>query len=199
MTAILIVVMALLLIIGLILLYAAFLKRHVTVLASAKQAALDPLIRKLEANEVISNDELVELCEEPSLRPAIFYMLKFHNRENLFPSHYLTFEMGAASYLVSWLEFPTELGEKPNDIEFLEKVILMELEVIDYYVFKFMAPPSPKLPREWMIGACGPYGANSAPYDIPSRVYSRYKVLGTITPESEAQWIHANINVGHND
>ena len=188
--------MGLVLVIGLILLYAAFLKRHVTVLAHIKRAALDPLIRKLETNETISSEELAQLCEQPSLRPAIFHLLKFYNKAHLFPVSYFTLEKGAESYLVSWLEFPTELGAKPHQIEFLEKVVLMEMDVIDYYVFKFMAAPKPKLKDEWLIGACGPYSLHSSPYDVPTKVYSRYKVLGTVTPESEVQWIHANINSG---
>jgi hypothetical protein len=45
-----------------------------------------------------------------------------------------------------------------------------------------------------MIGVCGPYGKESLPYDIPKRVFSRFYVLGTVSPESEVLWVHNHIS-----
>lgn len=196
MKTILFAVLGLVLLIGLFAFYLAYLRRQVSKLVLVKSATLKPLIRKLKSNESITGDELAALCEEPSLRPAIFHLLKVYERQDLFPSSYMTFEKGAESYLVNWLEFPTELGAKPLYIEFLTKVILIDREKIDYYVFKFMANSKDWVTHQWMIGACGPYNARSAPYDVPARVYSRFKTLETETPESEVQWIHANIRSG---
>jgi hypothetical protein len=196
MKAILFAIMGLVLLIGLFLLYIGFLRRQFAKTMLIKSAALNPLKKKLKLNETISDDELVGICQEPSLRPAILHLLKDYHREHLFPADYMTVEKGAESYFVSWLEFPTELGTKPHHIEFLEKVILIERETIDYYVFKFMARSSQWVTQQWMIGACGPYHAKSLPYDIPSRIYSRFKTLGTTTPESEVLWIHANVKNG---
>lgn len=196
MKAILLAAMGLVFLIALFLLYVVYLRRQFSKSVLIKKGALAPLIEKLKQNEPISTDEIEEMCHEPSLRPAIFYLLKEYNKNQLFPASYMTYEKGAESYFVSWLEFPTELGTKPHHIEFLEKVILIERETIDYYVFKFMANSSRWISQQWMIGACGPYNSRSLPYDMPSRIYSRFKTLDTVTPESEVQWIHAHIKNG---
>ena len=105
---------------------------------------------------------------------------------------YLTHEKGAESALVNWLEFPTELGIPPSEIELLEKISFDE-DALDYYVFKYRTQP-PHWAAKWMMGVSGPYSKESMPYDVPLRVFSRFSEVGTVHPNHEVQWVHENIN-----
>ena len=177
-----------------ILIYKEYLKRKMLKLASKKYITFKPLIEKLNDNESISEEEVLTMSRNPSLRLAVFHIMQEHNKAHLFPEEYMSCEKGAESFLVSWLEFPTELGIAPDLIEFLVKVTMQEKEVMDYYVFKFTVKQPHWAPQDWMLGLCGPYYIHSLPYDVPSRIYSRFKTLGSVTPESEVQWVHDNIN-----
>jgi hypothetical protein len=172
-----------------------YVRRKLLSLTRSKYDSLKALIEKLDGNKEISSAELLTIATNPSLRIALFHTLQGYDRQHLFPEKYFNEEKGAEGYLVNWLEFPTELGNAPDDI-LLMKIIAMELEIeIHYYVFRFRAS-APKWAKQnsWMIGVCGPYNLTSMPYDIPKRVFSRFNSVGLIKPEEEAQWVHENIS-----
>jgi len=152
------------------------------------------LMHKLAANEHIPEADLMKIAEDPSLRCGLFKMLDAYNKNEIFPVAYLPIEKGAEGHLVNWLEFPTELGNAPDEIEIILKVTLPE-EAIDYYAFKYRSQsPSWAEQLDWMIGVAGPYQKDSKPYDTPVRVFSRFNSIGSITPEMEVAWVHKNIN-----
>jgi hypothetical protein len=112
----------------------------------------------------------------------------------MFPSEYFTHEKGAESFLVTWLEYPTELGRAPDEIEVLTKVMLDEGD-LQYYVFKFRTrEPRWAAALDWMMGVVGPYTERSMPYEVPKRVFSRFNKVGSVSPELEVRWVHDNIN-----
>ena len=153
-----------------------------------------PLIQKLDSKEGITKSEVRVMVKDPSLRHGVFRVLEAYSRNDLFPVEYFTREKAAEGFLVNWLEFPTELGVPPDEIELMTMVTIPESENIDYYVFKYKT----KLPHtsgklDWMIGVSGPYYSDSKPYDIPNRVFSRFNAIDSISPEHEAQWVHENI------
>ena len=116
-----------------------------------------------------------------------------NNKADLFPKKFYTIEKAAESFLVTWLEFPTELGFAPDHIRFETIVTLAEPEPLDYYVFRFKVD-RPQWPiKDWMIGVCGPYQKETAPYEIPARIFSRFNVVGSTRLRDEVVWVHKNV------
>jgi len=170
-----------------------YIGRKLKSLAENKYKSLEPLLHKLAANDPIPAKDLLLVAQDPSLRCALFKILDAYNKIALFPPLYFTIEKAAEGYLVNWLEFPTELGNAPDEIKMIRKVTL-ENE-IDYYVFKYKFHwPRWAKNLDWIIGVVGPYQRNSKPYDIPLRVFSRFNPLPSVTPEMEVKWVHKNIN-----
>jgi len=170
-----------------------YIRRKFRKLAIAKYKLVEPIHRKLAENTEITEVELLQIAEDPSLRCGLFRMLDAYDKNEIFPPNYLTVEKGAEGYLVNWLEFPTELGSAPDEIEVIAK-ITMEAG-LDYYAFKYRSqwPPWAKQ-LGWMIGVSGPYHRKSNPYDVPTRVFSRFNPFGSISPKMEVEWVHKNIN-----
>jgi hypothetical protein len=189
-------VVVLILLVGGILLYKDYyVNRKLRRLAAQKYRRFEPLIRKLDAKAAVTENEILLMAQDPSLRHAMFGILHEYGRENLFPSEYLTQEKGAESFLVNWLEFPTELGVAPNEITLFTKVTLEENESLDYYVFKYRTlAPHWAAEYDWMMGVSGPYRKESGPYDVPTRVFSRFNPLNMIPAETEVRWVHTNIS-----
>lgn len=79
---------------------------------------------KLASGLEISSEEVLTMVKSPSLRHAVFRILEVYNRKELFPADYFTHEKGAEGFLVNWLEFPTELGNAPDEIELFTIVTL---------------------------------------------------------------------------
>lgn len=171
-----------------------YVVRKIRRLALTKYKVFEPLLVRLSANEDISSQEVLRLSEDPSLRYGIFHMLEAYNRMDRFPCEYYNREKGAESFLVNWLEFPTELGVPPDEIVLLEQVEINDNELLEYCVFRFrVRPPHWAAKRNWMIGVCGPYRPESTPYEVPSKVFSRFNSLGNVAPSEEAWWVHLNI------
>ena len=170
-----------------------FAKRNFRKFISRKYNAVSNLNQKLIKGHAISEEDILELVTQPGLRQAVHQLLHSYGREELFPAGYDTCESASESYLVTWLEFPTELGQAPDEIKFLTTVLIGSDDL--YYVFQYRS----QRPRwagklGWMIGVVGPYSSASSPYAVPNRIYSRFNTLGTISPEEEVKWVHSNIN-----
>lgn len=171
-----------------------YIRKKFKWLANKKYKQVEPLFHQLTTGQSIAERDLLVIAKDPSLRCGLFKMLNAFNKKDLFPKAYYTIEKGAEGYLVNWLEFPTELGNAPDEIEIIRK-ITMKNELIDYYAFKYRSQsPNWAKQLDWMIGVSGPYQENSKPYDTPVRVFSRFNSLGSITPEMEVEWVHNNIN-----
>ncbi|MEX2235791.1 MAG: hypothetical protein WD824_26775 [Cyclobacteriaceae bacterium] len=172
------------------------MKRKSGKLAAQKLKSFEGLIRKLSAKEPIGEEDIRSLAVNASTRHALFGILDGFGRKELFPGEYFTLEKSAESFLVNWLEFPTELNATPDTIELFTKITLQENDhAIEYFVFKYKKTPPPSgLPNGWMLGVTGPFGSDSKPYDIPEKVFSRFNELGSISTTDEVRWVHANIN-----
>lgn len=159
-----------------------------------KYDAVKHLTQKLEHGEAISEDEILKLVTQPGLRQAAHQLLTSYNKKELFPAPYDTIEKGAESFLVTWLEFPTELGRAPDEIKFLSSISI-DNGLSFYYVFQYRShQPRWAAKLGWMIGVAGPYTLESSPYDVPRRIFSRFKAMGTVRLEEEVKWVHENIN-----
>ena len=114
------------------------------------------------------------------------------DRSSIFPQQYNTVEKSAESFLVNWLEFPTELNAAPDEIELADSIILPGQPDLEYLVFRFK---SRRLADQWMLGVVGPFGNDSKPFEIPKRIFSRFNVAGTVSALDEVRWVHTNIAV----
>jgi hypothetical protein len=160
-----------------------------------KLKLFQPLIGKLSLKEKIESADLTRLAENPSTRQALFGILDGYGRAEMFPSEYYTIEKAAESFLVNWLEFPTELNATPEKVELVTTITIVEpTETLDYFVFKYKKFFNlEKNEGAWMLGVAGPYTSASRPYDVPLRVFSRFNVAGTVSPLDEVRWVHENI------
>jgi len=161
-----------------------------------KMARVEKIQKKLIDNELIGEAEIYPYAKDAKTRVSIYELLKQHNLTDLFPKSFLTREKFAESYLVNWLEFPTELGKSPDEIEQVE---IIEIDDTDtkfyYYVFKFRThPPHWAADEDWLLGVVGPYLENSNPTDFPNGTFSRLSSqFGKTSPQEEAEWVHQNI------
>lgn len=180
---------------GLALLYRYYyIRRKLQKLVTIKHKALKPLILRLANKEDIRKEEILLIVKDPSLRLIVCQLLRGYKREDLFPSSYLTREKGAESFLVTWLEFPTELGASPSEIVFDSLITIHEKNALDYYAFRYrILPPHWASQYNWMWGVSGPFDSESEPYEAPTRVYSRFKQTSSITAEDEVAWVHTHI------
>lgn len=170
-----------------------FAKRKFKRFITRKYNAVSSLNHKLIKAYAISEDEILKLVTQPGLRQAVHQLLNSYGRKELFPQTYETFEKASESYLVTWLEFPTELGQAPDEIKFLTTVLIDSDDL--YYVFQYRSQrPRWAAKLSWMIGVVGPYSTASSPYAVPKRIYSRFNTLASISPEEEVRWVHNNIN-----
>lgn len=193
MVILLVCVVLVLIVPAMLLLWDYYVKLRQHHLIRKKCRALATLIEKLEARVAISEQETIAIAQNPSLRLALFHTLKVFHRDNIFPGAFYSEEKGAESYLVNWLEFPTELGRAPDEILLL-KIVTLELQIhMHYYVFKFRtATPRWAKKLGWMLGVCGPYDADSMPFERPGRIFSRFNPVDMISPEAEVTWVHNN-------
>lgn len=170
-----------------------YVRRKFHRLADSKYDVLNPVMQKIASNKTIKDSEVLSLVQNASLRYLVYLMLCEHNRQDLFPAEYYTHEKGAESFLANWLEFPTELGMAPDEIQLVKSVAIDDMT---YYVFKYRTmPPHWAAANNWMLGVSGPYLAETLPYDIPLRVFSRFNTLNHISPEDEVNWVHKHIHL----
>jgi len=159
-----------------------------------KYHSIAPLIKKLKDHEPILKAEVEIIVRNGTLRHATYRVLEAYGRMELFPADFLTIEKGAESFLITWLEFPTELGEAPHEVELSTTIALDGILSLTYYVFKYRMLNNHWAERyNWMFGVVGPYNPVSKPYDIPARIFSRFNPTDTTTAEEEARWVHQNV------
>lgn len=157
------------------------------------------LYDKLLAGQHITQYDIYGYAKNPMTREVTFQLLQKMNLTTLFPTEFYTIEKAAESNLANWLEFPTELGACPDEIEHLEKVSIETEEqsnLVHYHVYKFkMNHPHWAAIHGWMVGVVGPYFDNSEPYDHPKSTFSRLaKRVDMNFPGDEARWVHENIS-----
>lgn len=182
---------------GVFLLYRDYyVKRRIKRNAAHKYMVIEPLMRNLAEGKRIDNNDVMLLANDPSLRLAVYKILEAYNKLDLFPTQFFTQEKGAESFLVSWLEFPTELGAPPDEIRMLTKVSV-DNGASDYYVFEYRTSAVVYAGFNWMLGVCGPYNEETRPFDMPPRIFSRFNTLDNSSPEREVQWVHEHIKQKH--
>lgn len=157
---------------------------------------LETIYIKLESGDTPTEDELHKYSSDIKTRFSLYKMLAEYDKTELFPKAFYTVEQAAESNLANWLEFPTELGSLPDEIEYLKKqTIELEGNNVNYHVYKFRVnEPHWSAKDGWMLGVVGPYFDDSSPYSFPQATFSRLSKLEEVKPEDEVQWVHENIS-----
>lgn len=159
-----------------------------------------PLIEKLQKGEDVTAEEVYQHAQNVLTRVTAFKLLQHYNKTQLFPAEFNTIEQAAASYLASWLEFPTELDACPDEMEHMKRVTIDfdgKGNFVHYEVFKYRVnEPHWAAKDGWMLGVVGPYFNDSTPYHFPQCTFSRVtSTIDKVTPEEEANWVHENISM----
>jgi hypothetical protein len=197
-----------LIIIGLIVLaiiiFAAYrfikVKRQNRKLNAARFDRVKVLYEKLENGQELAEQDILPFAKNVLTREMTFQLLNDRNKINLFPKEYNTLIKGAESNLANWLEFPTELGVCPDEIEHIKRVTFDfdgAHNFVHYEVFMYgVDEPHWAAKDGWILGVVGPYFNDSKPYDFAHATFSRVSsTLDKITADEEAKWVHENISM----
>jgi hypothetical protein len=136
----------------------------------------------LENNRQVSADAIKEIAGDLSYANLLKNVLVKYGKANLFPKEYDTPEYLAKSDLVHWLCYPTELNQKPNEIELLGKATVKKE---DYFIFKYKSDSdnlTDELQNVWLIGWSGSQGSTFSEFDKLSDFEKK-------TPEKTVKYI----------
>lgn len=136
----------------------------------------------LDNNRQVSADAIKEIAGDLSYANLLKNVLVKYGKANLFPKEYDTPEYLAKSDLVHWLCYPTELNQKPNEIELLGKATVKKE---DYFIFKYKSDSdnlTDELQNVWLIGWSGSQGSTFSEFDKLSDFEKK-------TPEKTVKYI----------
>jgi hypothetical protein len=158
------------------------------------------LYDKLESGQNLTDKDVYPFAQNLLTRELTYQLLNEYNKADLFPQEYYTIVKSAENSLAKWLEFPAELDTCPDEIEHIKRVTFDfdgQNNHVHYEVFKYRVnEPHWASKNGWMLGVVGPYFDDSKPYDFAHSTFSRVdSILGKITPEEEAKWVHENISM----
>src|SRR3989339_176391 len=159
-----------------------------------------PLSDKLESGQDLTQTDILPFAKNIKTRQLTFQLLNDHNKTDLFPKEFYSIEKAAESYLVNWLEFPTELDACPDEIQHIKRVTFDfdgNNNFVHYEVFKYRVnEPHWAAKDGWILGVVGPYFDDSKPYDFPQATFSRVSsTVDKVSPDEEAKWVHENISM----
>ena len=133
----------------------------------------------------IPESVIASLANDMEYANLTYGLLKRYRKEKLFPAELSTPEYLAQSDLVRWLSHPSELGQAPDDIEYIGKVKKRGT----YYIFRYRSD-SENLDEEtrgqWLIGWSESKGGTFSNFDL----YSNYK---QITNDKTVKYIKKNL------
>lgn len=122
---------------------------------------LQPIIDKLQAKKLVNKEEIFEIANYPENRLDLYQLLKYHNKEDLFPDKYLNKKSMGEGALAYWLLHPNEYGKVPRKIEYVSKIEKrFNNKPIEYFVYKFFDEDD----KQWKVGVAGPFQQNQEPY-----------------------------------
>lgn len=136
----------------------------------------------LDNNRQVSADAIKEIAGDLSYANLLKNVLVKYGKANLFPKEYDTPEYLAKSDLVHWLCYPTELNQKPDEIELLGKATVKKE---DYFIFKYKSDSdnlTDELQNVWLIGWSGSAGSTFSEFDKLSDFEKK-------TPEKTVKYI----------
>jgi hypothetical protein len=118
------------------------------------------------------------LAAGPSGRAVLWEALEGSGELDAFPAKYRSQRRLAEADMVRWLQFPTEFGCAPEELERLAVVRGADGEgaIGIYYFFKFRHPAHDG--GKWLVGVAGPYGEKGPARLAGSATFSQFTPLG---------------------
>ena len=121
----------------------------------------------LNADQTVPSNVIESLANDIVYANMTYGILKQYGLQSLFPAELSNSEYLAKSDLVHWLTYPTELGKKPDHIEYLGKVKKKE----EYYIFRYMSDSDnleDDRKNQWLIGWSNDEGGTFSDFDLYS-------------------------------
>lgn len=121
----------------------------------------------LNADQTVPSNVIESLANDIVYANMTYGILKQYGLQSLFPAELSNSEYLAKSDLVHWLTYPTELGKKPDQIEYLGKVKKKE----EYYIFRYMSDSEnleDDRKNQWLIGWSNDEGGTFSDFDLYS-------------------------------
>ncbi len=113
----------------------------------------------------VTAEAVDKLARDLSYADITYSMLKKYGKLDLFPKDCLDAEYLALSNMVRWLEYPTELGKRPDKIELLGKA---KKHGEEYRIYKYMTDSdnlSDDLHNIWLVGWANRNGRTFSTFD----------------------------------
>lgn len=132
----------------------------------------------LNADQTVPSNVIGSLANDIVYANMTYGILKQYGLQSLFPAELSNSEYLAKSDLVHWLTYPTELGKKPDQIEYLGKVKKKE----EYYIFRYMSDSDnleDDRKNQWLIGWSNDEGGTFSDFDLYS-VFEKETVEKTL-------------------
>lgn len=121
----------------------------------------------LTLGQEIPQNTIEVLAQDLFHANLLYGTLAQHGKSHLFPEELSGDEYLAKSDLVHWLTYPTELGQAPDEIEYIGKITYLFKKDV-YHVFKFRSNSETlgdDLLGKWLIGWSGSDGGTFSNFD----------------------------------
>lgn len=119
----------------------------------------------LKAGKCVPDEAISVLAEDLEYASMVYGLLEQHGQVNRFPSEYSGEEYLAKSSMIRWLVYPTELGQLPDEIEYLGKVKKKEI----YHIFRFKSNSNnldEETKDQWLVGWSSEEGGTFSNFDL---------------------------------
>lgn len=185
-------------------------ERHSSFIEYEMKKLRDPRLRLLRADLMLSegreveDEELAWIASQPLARNELRESLLEHGLKKRLPDQCRDLESLAEAQMISWLEFPTELGVEPDEIELLhtevreEKMGRSAVRPTYYFFYRFRTidDETSKL-GPWMVGMAGGFQEKrGGVIDYGADTYSHYNELDKLSLEKHVNTFFMNEKEG---
>ena len=127
---------------------------------------------KIINNMKINNNVITELLSNKDKINKLVNVLERIDALNLLPIDDIKQDEIARAEMINWLEYPTELGKKPDSIELLGK---FDYNGYDCYAYKFKS--NDFRIKDYMLGVVGGYEKNKITTNDTGWTFSKFDLL----------------------
>ena len=121
----------------------------------------------LTLGQEVPQNSIDALAQDLIHANLLYGTLAQHGKSHLFPRELSGEEYLAKNDLVHWLTYPTELGQAPDEIQYIGKITYLFKKDV-YHVFKFRSDSETlgdDLRNKWLIGWSGSDGGTFSNFD----------------------------------
>lgn len=145
----------------------------------AVSAAVALLRQSGDANE----SAFRRAAQSHETRAYTYEILAELKRKDLFPKEFATWEDFAASAMVEWLKFPTELEREPDELTLAHTEWIDKRRKLVMYVWKFRNAKEP-----WLAGVSGPHELRGSPRPTHGAfTFSKFEEWDSATPQEHLE------------